>query len=180
MVKQILFLISIVAVLAGCNSNEKPVVLRKESHKVVSPQSKVQPNRILSINIDGMTCMMGCGASIRKELYQTNAVRSVEFDFEEGRKTNNAKIAFNKDQITVDQIVKILTTMNEKQFTVGEMSSEDYIDQKSKGTNSTDEKSSSKSENSTIKTSESKIEIPNFLDLLSQFITRGLFRKQNF
>jgi hypothetical protein len=31
-------------------------------------------------------------------------------------------------------------------------------------------------EESTIKASSSKIEMPNFLDLIARFITRGLFR----
>ncbi len=158
----------------GCSSEEKKVFLRKESHKEIKPNS-VKANRILTIEIEGMTCVLGCGASIRKELFSTNSVNSVEFDFKEGREVNTANIAFDKDKITVDEMIKLITTMNEKQFKVGKTTSSDFNSPKQNSEN-TISKPVSNLEESTIKASSSKIEMPNFLDLIARFITRGLFR----
>ena len=78
------------------------------------------------MEIEGMTCVMGCGASIRKELYTTKAVSSVEFDFKEDRKINTAKIAFDSAKISIDEMVSIISNMNEKQFSLGKISEEEY------------------------------------------------------
>ena len=56
------------------------------------------------------------GGTIRSELWETAAIESCEFDFEQGRERNIAKIAFDKDKITVDQIISIVSNLNEGQF----------------------------------------------------------------
>ena len=109
-----------ISILASCARKEEKVFLRKESHSASNTTKSVKPNSILTMKIDGMTCMMGCGASIRKELYATNGVKSVDFDFEEGRETNTAKIAFDDSKITDKKMIELISNMNEKQFTVGE------------------------------------------------------------
>ena len=118
-------LLSLLFFVVGCTSEEKPVFIRKESHTVSKP-NKVVANKLISMEIEGMTCVMGCGASIRKELYTTNAVSSVEFDFKEGRKINTAKIAFDSAKISSDEMVSIISKMNEKQFSLGKISEEEY------------------------------------------------------
>ena len=118
-------LLSLLFFVTGCISEDKPVFIRKESHTVSKP-NKVVPNKLVAIEIEGMTCVMGCGASIRKELYTTNAVSSVEFDFKENRKINTAKIAFDSAKISSDEMVSIISKMNEKQFSLGKISEEEY------------------------------------------------------
>ena len=109
-----------ISILVSCANKEEKVFLRKESHSASNTTKSVKPNSILTMKIDGMTCMMGCGASIRKELYATKAVKNVDFDFEEGRETNTAKIAFDDSKISQKEMIEIISKMNEKQFTVGE------------------------------------------------------------
>ena len=109
-----------ISILASCTSKDEKVFLRKESHSSSNSTNTVKPNSILTMKIDGMTCMMGCGASIRKELYATKAVKNVDFDFEEGRETNTAKIEFDDSKISQKEMVEIISKMNENQFTVGE------------------------------------------------------------
>ncbi len=173
MKKQFVFLFSLL-LLGACTSEKTPVVLKKVEKPIIH---SVKANRILSMEVEGMTCVMGCGASIRKELFATKAVCSVEFDFEKGRKSNTAKIAFDKDKITVDKIVELVSKMNEKQFTVGKTSSTEFTcsssDEKcsSESKCSSDSKCSDNEEECKIKTSTSKIEIPNFLNLISRFFT---------
>ena len=115
--KQTFAIFCLIGMLISCNSEKKKIMVRKEFHK--SKESYVNSNQILSVEISGMACVMGCGASIRKELYSTKAVSNVEFDFREGRKTNFAEIKYDTNKITINQIVGLLSTMNEKQFTVG-------------------------------------------------------------
>ena len=118
-------LLSLLFFVTGCISEDKPVFIRKESHTVSKP-NKVVSNKLVAMEIEGMTCVMGCGASIRKELYTTNAVSSVEFDFKENRKINTAKIAFDSAKISIDEMVSIISKMNEKQFSLGKISEEEY------------------------------------------------------
>jgi len=121
-------LLSLLFFIIGCTSEEKPVFIRKESHTVSKP-NKVISNKKVSMEIEGMTCVMGCGASIRKELYTTKAVSSVDFDFKEDRKINTVKIAFDTTKLSVDKLVSILTTMNEKQFSIGKILEEENKNQ---------------------------------------------------
>lgn len=159
--------------VAACSTNDKKSdVIRKESHKATIDAPKVDANRLLTAEISGMTCVMGCGASIRKELRATNAVSTVEFDFKEGRKFNTAEIAFDKDKITVDEIVSILSKMNDKQFTVGKTSSKEYADKKSSSTECTKsdcEKSCDKDEESSMDISSNEMESPNFLSIITHY-----------
>ena len=164
--KKQLIILSSILLLAACTSEKEPVVIRTESSKVIT--NDVKANRSLTMEIEGMTCVMGCGASIRKELFATKAVSSVEFDFVEERKVNTAEIAFDKDKITVDKIVQLVSELNEKQFKVGKTSSKEYTCTVNNSNCSSDARCSDEKE-CKIK-SASKIEIPNFLDLLS-----GLF-----
>ena len=72
-------------------------------------------------------------------------------------------------------MIKLITTMNEKQFKVGKTTSSDFNSSKQNSENTMSKPVSNLEEN-TIKASSSKIEMPNFLDLIARFITRGLFR----
>lgn len=168
--KKIFAIFTSILFLVSCTSEEKSVIVRKEVNKTVT--SDIKANRIVSMEIEGMTCVMGCGASIRKELFATKAVCSVEFDFEEGRKSNIAEIAFNKDKITVDEIVQLVSKLNDKQFKVGKTSSKEFTCSNPESSCSSNSECTGNKEDCKIKTSTTKIGIPNFLNLLSRFFTR--------
>lgn len=175
MKKQLLFIAGVLLLLS-CTSNNKPTVVRKESckTKTVFDCSTVEADRMLSMEIKGMSCVMGCGASIRKELLSTKAVCSVEFDFKEDREFNTAKIAFDKDKITTDELVNLISKLDDKKFTVGKISSKEFscpTSQTGSCPASGSDCQVSCKESSKIKSSESNAEIPNFLTLLSRFFT---------
>ena len=76
---------------------------------------KVAANlKSIEVEIEGMTCEMGCGGSIRKELKGTGGVSRVKFDFEEGRKVQTAYIYFDETVIRPEEIKNIMTSMNDK------------------------------------------------------------------
>ena len=150
--------------LSACSSEPNVVLLRTEKkHTAVKPV--VQANRLLTLEVEGMTCEMGCGGSIRKELKATGGVQRVEFNFVEGEKIQTAKISFDKDKITADKMVKILTSMNDNQFKIGTMHSE-AIDIPA----STEATKANADSPEKIKISTSTFTVPNLMDILSSFV----------
>jgi copper chaperone CopZ len=158
------FILSLTLFLSACSSEPTVVHLRTEKGKK-EVKIPVNANRSLTMEIKGMTCEMGCGGSIRKELKATGGVSRVEFDFVEGRKVQTAKISFDTNKITADAMVKIISTMNDKQFTIGKSSSEAL--ETSLSTSSTSE--TVDSENETVELYEQSYTMPNLLNILSGF-----------
>lgn len=126
--KKIAFAALTFALLFSCSSSEETVKDENDAvqEEKASEQVDVVPDRILTMELKGMVCQMGCGGSIRKELKATGGVESCEFDFDEDREIDIAKIKFDKDKITVDEIVNVVSKINDGQFDVVSTKSEDY------------------------------------------------------
>jgi copper chaperone CopZ len=127
---------------------------------------QVVPNRTATIEIKGMTCEAGCGGTIRKELKATGGVSRVQYDFVEGREVQTAKVSFDKDKVTLDEMIKIITTINEKQFSVGKTSSNEINDVSSTPTNTAPSKETIEK----VSMSDAQIELPNLIGILSDII----------
>ena len=169
-----IFSLFIFSFLVSCSSNSDNHVVRKEHVNVEENSSEnVVANRKLIMEVNGMTCVMGCGSSIRKDLYNTKGVSEVEFDFEEDRKTNLAKIKFDKNIVSVEEMVSIVNAMNENQFTVGKTETEN-INIKNSEEEVIHTHSSDKDENEEIiKTSSSSFGVTGFIALLTNFLTKN-------
>lgn len=153
---------SLYACSSGKGSSDKATTSSEEKAPV-----SVKGNRMLTLEIEGMTCVMGCGGTIRKELAETNAIESCEFEFEEGRAMNTAKISFDKDKISVDKIIQIVSTINKGQFKVGNNASEDIsVNIK---TTVQDVPSDHADEGKMKVTAPSNIEMPNLVEILASF-----------
>lgn len=161
MKNRILFALISVALFA-CSSNEKHPVTEKVSKE--KQEVEVFADKVLVVDVDGMTCVHGCGGSIRKGLKETGAVAKVEFDFEEERKTNIAKIHYNSAAISQEKILTILGELNDGQFTVGKSSVEDVT-----GKVDSDDATGSE-EKSKVDAYVPVIEIPNIFELLEGLI----------
>ncbi len=159
----IIFLLSLI--FASCSGSETTTIVTSDNQEFEVPV--VVGNRLLTLEIEGMTCVMGCGGLIRSELAETKAIESCEFDFENGRKRNVAKIAFDKDKITVDEIISIVANLNEGQFAVGNNSTENI----SVNINTTVEevKKDNIDEGKMKVSSQSAVELPNFVEILASF-----------
>ncbi len=103
--------------LMACSSNPEVVHLRTEKPKK-KEVVRVEPNATMTAEVEGMTCEMGCGGSIRTELKATGAVSRVQFDFVEGRTKQGMTVYFDETKITQKRMMDILRTMNEQQFTL--------------------------------------------------------------
>lgn len=158
------FVLFTLLLLGACSS--EPAVKHLRTERITTGKNvKIIPNHILTLEIEGMTCEMGCGGSIRKELKASGGVSRVEFDFVEGRKVQSARISYDDKKVSPNEMIKIVSKMNDKQFKVGKSSTEN-LDQ---SMNSTDEETPD-SEEQNVEISESGFAIPNLIDILSGII----------
>ena len=160
LMKKIVFVLTTGILLSACSSEKHEETVEKTN--VETAKVEVNPNQLLTMEIDGMVCQMGCGGSIRKGLKETNGVASVEFEFEEERKTNVAKIAYDKSIVSSEDLIKVVSNLNEGQFLLGTISFEDMA-------TPTKAKTSSlrNSEEPKVEVSSSYVKLPNLLDLFS-------------
>ena len=109
--KKLLFIIiSFSLLLLSCseNSNNEANTVKKIS----------VANQKITFEVEGMVCKMGCGGSIRKALLETKSVSSVDVDYQDDRTKQIVSVFYNKSQINKSAIVKLLETINDKQFKI--------------------------------------------------------------
>jgi len=148
------------AILFSCQTSVDSDAIAATSEQVENQEVVVVPNQVLAMEVTGMTCVMGCGGAIRKELKATNGVSGVQFDFEMGREMNVANISFDKDVISVEEMSALVVKLNEGQFTVGNVSASDLSLETSSNKESGEEETQ-------IEISTPSFRIPNILDLFS-------------
>ena len=90
--------------------------------------NSLKPNKTLSANVEGMVCKMGCAASIRKELNAIDGVDEVRIDFVEDRAKQELTVLYNDTKINQELIVSSIETINEKQFVVSDLVSQNIIE----------------------------------------------------
>tara|TARA_B110000285_G_scaffold230880_1_gene298308 strand:+ start:750 stop:1238 length:489 start_codon:yes stop_codon:yes gene_type:complete len=158
--KNIVVLSIIFTALFSCQSNIDSTTDVSQSEHVESQEITVVPNKILAMEVSGMSCAMACGGTIRKGLKATNGVSAVQFDFEMGRETNIANISFDKEVISVEEMSALVSKLNKGQFTVGAVSTSDL------SLNTSNSKESGEEEVQ-VEMTVSNFKIPNLLDLFS-------------
>lgn len=79
----------------------------------------VEATHVAEIEVEGMTCEMGCGGDIRKALRNTGGVSKVEFDFDSDRTVNIARVYFDNFTIQTNELSSVIAGLNKGQFTVG-------------------------------------------------------------
>jgi len=153
--------------LLSCGQAERKEISQVQSNQTEEVEKvQVSADRVLNLEIDGMVCKMGCGGSIRKELNGTDAIADVDFDFSEDRTTNFAKVYFDKDKIDVNQIVDLISNINDGQFNVRSTGSEAY----SVENEITEKLESSNSEQSKVNAISTNLEVPNIFELITQYL----------
>jgi copper chaperone CopZ len=158
-------LIAIVILLGACSSEPEKIYLRTEKgpHQVVT---YVKANSMLTMDIQGMTCEMGCGGSIRKELKGTGSVARVRYDFVEGEETQKAYISFDSNKITAEKMIDIVEKMNDQQFSVGKYSVEKLDEE----TDNITTKSAPDDSEASLEMDESGFHMPNLINLLKDLV----------
>tara|TARA_R110002072_G_scaffold232309_1_gene389672 strand:+ start:23117 stop:23614 length:498 start_codon:yes stop_codon:yes gene_type:complete len=164
--KNPVYIILLSAFLFACQSGEHNSNNDSIVHEV-SENEVVVPNYVATIEIDGMACVMSCGGSIKKALRKTDGVSSMEFDFEADRETNILTVSFSDGMVTIEEIKSIISDLNNKQFTIGKVSSKSI--HKNTATN---QKDCPYKERTQIETVSTSFEMPSLLDILSSFLPR--------
>lgn len=162
--KHLFYILLAGTIFTACSNEE--MVETKETPKVAT-KVVVTPNQVMTMEIDGMVCKMGCGGSIRKGLKGTNGVATVEFDFEEERKTNVAKISYDKSLVSGEELVNVVSKLNDGQFLVGAVS---FSDVKSTVNTNGKDVPTKKSSETKINVSSTTLKFPNLLDLFSSIL----------
>ena len=164
--KSFMFVFAVSLTLSACTADVKIVENSINEVEQEAETAEIHANRVLTMEVEGMVCKMGCGGSIRKGLLAAKGVSEVKFDFEDDRVSNVAEISFDKNSITADEMIKIVSELNEGQFKVGSVDSEAIFETKTIETSTTES-----SEGSVVEVSSSHIEMPNLLDLFSGLFT---------
>lgn len=110
--KQTLFFIVLVTFLFGCESN----ILKAEKAETepnvqleTYDETMVIPNHVAIFEVEGMMCEKGCGATIRKGLYETGGVSKVDIlDFNENDSVNKIKVYFDIQKSTTEDMIDII------------------------------------------------------------------------
>jgi hypothetical protein len=126
--KKIFLLSGLVFLSFSCNQKPTEQVVDQptdNTEEVVDNHKNVQPTSVLVADIAGMSCEKGCGSSIRRELFQNGGVSKVEYaDFDEEKEFNVIKVYYDEKEISEDEIILALTTMEEHKYTVENSHSE--------------------------------------------------------
>lgn len=119
--KKCFYVLPIISLFFSCSTEPKEILVKRE-HVTVTNTKQVIADKMVEMEISGMSCEMGCGGSIRKALKETGGVHRVQYDFVEGRAQQTAKISFDSKLVNVDQMVKLIEELNDRQFSVGKTS----------------------------------------------------------
>lgn len=168
--KKSIVIICGLAIMSSCGSENTKTETSKTTEEV-KEQTKIDvtPNSMLTMEISGMSCEHACGGSIREGLIETGGVSRVQYDFEMGRDVNTAKISFDNTKISEDEMIKLVSKLNDKQFKVGKTAiskissaEDDTVVEKTSPSKST--------ERSTTSVKETSFEFPNLFDILSSIV----------
>jgi len=114
----------LVMLFFSCTTQEEKIIVKNAKPKVEKTMVEVKPNHMLTVEIEGMSCEMNCGGSIRKGLKKSGAVSRVEFKWVEEAEKQITNISYDDTKMNEKQIVALIETLNEGQFTTYPVKSE--------------------------------------------------------
>lgn len=162
-------LLAAVVLFGACSGEPEKIHLRTEKgpRKEVS---NVEANSLLTMDVQGMSCEMGCSGSIRKELKSTGAVARVKFDFVEDADVQKAYVSFDSSKITAEEMINLVEKMDDNKFSVGKHSVQKL--EKSDVDSETTSKPASDDTEASLEMNEGGFEMPNLLHLLKDLVVQ--------
>jgi copper chaperone CopZ len=103
--------------VVSCTTHEEKIIVKNAKPKVEKTAQVIVPNNLLTVEIEGMSCEMNCGGSIRIALKKTGAVSRVEFDCVEEAEKQITKISYDDKKMNDKQILALIESLNDGQFT---------------------------------------------------------------
>lgn len=95
-------------------SGEQDASIEQEKEVAIANDSVV-------VSIKGMSCMINCVSSVKKELRNTVGIASIVVDFDPERELDQATISFDNKQIDQEKIKSIIEAINGGQYVVTEI-----------------------------------------------------------
>lgn len=156
----------LVALAFGCSDTSQNANQNPNSNE---EQIAVIPTSEIILEVEGMVCEMGCGGAIRTALMETMAVSECGFDFEHGRETNFATIAFDEGKISSDKIMQMLGQLNDGQFNIRKLEMKSVVPKQDSEEQKKLTASIREEQLKNIQSNSSTLELPNFVEILASF-----------
>jgi mercuric ion binding protein len=114
---KLVYLTLLLSTIISCTHQEEKIIIKNAKPKVEKKMVEVTPTKLLTLEVEGMSCEMNCGGSIRKELKKTGAVSRVEFVWVEEAEKQVTKVSYDDTKISEKEIVSLIEKINDGQFT---------------------------------------------------------------
>ena len=96
--------------LMACQTSTKPKVITvNTSEKVSPPNPELVSADYAKMTIEGMTCAIGCAATIEKKLNQTAGVVSATVDFE----SETAWVVYDSNSMNLDGLTGVVKSVSD-------------------------------------------------------------------
>lgn len=147
--KKLIFSLGVIGLLASCSA-EKVIEVPITHVEATSNVSKT----VADISIDGMTCEMGCVATVKSKLNGLKGIEGIEIDFDADRQIDFAHVEFDESIVSEKEMIETIQAIGDGLYSVTAVEVIDYK-QKESQENETDGESVSY-----------KFEIPNILQVV--------------
>ena len=108
--KNLIFILSLVFICnVGCQFNSNPKVITVSQGAETAPKDAIAEVSSAKMVIDGMTCAIGCAATIEKKLNQTAGIVSATVDFE----SKTAWVLYDATQLNHDAIQGVVQSVGD-------------------------------------------------------------------
>lgn len=111
----------LIAALAACG--EATTTVTEATANVARSVNEVAitsgtPLTMADLSIEGMTCAMGCGGTIKSALAKLPGVTGTEVDFTDATKANHVVVTYDPAQVTDADMVKAVQAIHDGQYKV--------------------------------------------------------------
>ncbi|MCK5639082.1 MAG: heavy-metal-associated domain-containing protein [Flavobacteriaceae bacterium] len=99
-IKNLFFTIMLTAFVISCNGENNEKTAKQDV-----PAKEISENiKSVEVQIEGMTCEIGCARLIQSKLYKTDGVKFAKVSFEE----NSGKITYNANKISISDLKEVV------------------------------------------------------------------------
>ncbi len=99
-IKNLFLSVIITAFVIGCNGENN-----KKTNNQDIPTKELSENiKNVEVQIEGMTCEIGCARLIQSKLYKTDGVKFAKVSFEE----NTGKITYDANKVSISELKEVV------------------------------------------------------------------------
>lgn len=113
-----LFAAILTACSAGTPGGQEAPVASNIERVVVEEMVNGAAGAVADISIEGMSCEMMCGGSIKKALAQLPGVNSTEIRFIEGEENDHAVVDYDATKVSDEEMIEAIQSLHDGQYKV--------------------------------------------------------------